>query len=200
MAVSMFLRAKWTATQIADPNCALTLEAYKTANGNNRSHPVPRARFIQYGLWYQRQAVPDLDQRKIARVESHPNGFRLILEDGEVFNSRRVVVATGIRSFAWRPPEFEGLPPWLASHTSENCDLCRFAGKQVLVIGGGQSALEAAALLRGVGAGDEVVARTHRIHWLQGWTSPTLHHQTGKFTARRLYSPTAGGPHGLSQL
>ncbi len=200
MPVGMFLRSNWTATQIADPNYALTLEAYKTANGNHLSHPVPLDRFIQYGLWYQRQAAPDLDQRKIARVESHPNGFRLILEDGEVVNSRRVIIATGIRSFAWRPPEFEGLPPWLASHTSENRDLCRFAGKQVLVIGGGQSALESAALLREVGAEVEVVARTHRIHWLQGWTSRALHHQMGKFTSRLLYAPTDVGPAGISQL
>ncbi len=96
MPANMFLRSNWTATQIADPNHSLTLEAYQAQNGNHLSHPVPLDRFIQYGLWYQRQAVPNLDQRKIVRVESDPKGFRIILEGGEEVNSRRVVVAPHI--------------------------------------------------------------------------------------------------------
>ena len=200
MPVGMFLRSNWTATQIADPNHSLTLEGYQAANGNHLSHPVPLDRFIQYGLWYQRQAVPNLDRRKVVRLKSDPKGFRVILESGEEVNSRRVVVATGIHSFAWRPPEFQGLPSTLASHTSEHCDLRRFAGKQVLVLGGGQSALESGALLQEGGAEVEIVARARRIHWLQGWTSKTLHHRLGKFTSRLLYAPTDVGPAGISQL
>ena len=200
MPAGMFLRSNWTATQIADPYQSLTLQAYQAANGNHLSHPVPLDRFIQYGLWYQRQAVPDLDQRKIARVETGRKGFRVILEDGEEVDSRRVVVAAGIRSFAWRPPEFQNLPPTLASHTSDHRDLRRFAGKRVLVIGCGQSALESGALLHEGGAEVEIVARARRIHWLQGWTSKTLHHRLGKFTSRLLYAPTDVGPAGISQL
>ena len=200
MPVGMFLRSNWTATQIADPNHSLTLEAYQAANGNHLSHPVPLNRFIQYGLWYQRQAVPDLDRRKVVRVKPDPKGFRLILEAGEEVNSRRVVVAAGIHSFAWRPPEFQDLPSTLASHTSEHRDLRRFAGKQVLVLGRGQSALESGALLHEGGAEVEIVARARRIHWLQGWTSKTLHHRLGKFTSRLLYAPTDVGPAGISQL
>src|SRR5882762_10557201 len=82
MPVGMLLRSNWTATRIADPNRSLTLEAYQAASGNHLAAPVPLERFIQYGMWYQRHAVPDVDRRKIARVESAPRGFRLILEDG----------------------------------------------------------------------------------------------------------------------
>jgi len=200
MPANMFLRSNWTATQIADPNHSLTLEAYQAQNGNHLSHPVPLDRFIQYGLWYQRQAVPNLDQRKIVRVESDPKGFRIILEGGEEVNSRRVVVAAGIRSFAWRPPEFQDLPSTLASHTSEHRDLRRFAGKQVLVLGSGQSALESGALLHEGGAEVEIVARARRIHWLQGWLSKRLHHRSGTLIRNLLYAPTDVGPAGLSQL
>jgi len=200
MPVGMLLRSNWTATQIADPNRSLTLEAYQAASSNHLSHPVPLDRFIQYGLWYQRQAVPDLDQRKIARIESGPSGFRVILADGDVIRSRRVVVAVGIGSFAWRPPEFEGLPPSLAWHSSEHRDLSRFAGQQLVVIGAGQSALESAALLHEGGAEVEVIARSHRIHWLQGCASRMLHHHLGSFTRRLLYAPTDVGPAGISQL
>jgi thioredoxin reductase len=200
MPAGMLLRSNWTATQIADPNRSLTLEAYRAASGNHLSAPVPLERFVQYGLWYQRQAVPDLDQRRVARVESDPKGFRLTLEDGEVISSRRVIIAVGIGAFAWRPPEFQNLPSSLASHASEQRDLGKFAGKVVLVIGSGQSALESGALLHEGGAEVEVVGRSRRIHWLQGSLSKTLHHKLGKFTRRLLYAPTDVGPAGISQL
>jgi len=200
MPVGMFLRSNWTATQIADPHRALTLEAFQAENGDRFSLPVPLRSFVDYGLWYQAHAVPDLDRRKVARVESSPNGFRLILESGESLQARRVVIAAGIGSFAWRPPEFAGLPSCLVSHTSEHPDLGKFQGKKVLVVGSGQSALESAALLRESGAEAEVIGRAHRINWLQGVLSKTLHHRLGKITRHILYAPTDVGPAGISQL
>jgi len=200
MPVGMLLRSAWTATHIADPNHSLTLEAYQAATGNHFSKPVALDRFVQYGKWYQCQAIPDLDRRKIARIESGPSGFRAILADGDVLQSRRVVIAAGICSFAWRPPEFGALPSLLASHSSEHRDLGRFGGKQVLVIGAGQSALESAALLYEGGAEVEVVARSRQIHWLQGWTSTMLHWRLGSFIRQLLYAPTDVGPAGISQL
>lgn len=200
MPVGMLLRSNWTATQIADPNGRLTLEAFQAARDIRLSTPVPLDRFIEYGLWYQREAVPDVDHRKITHVESHSRGFRILADDGEAIYSRRVIIASGIGPFAWVPPEFKNLPSFLASHTSEHRDLAKFFGRKVLVIGGGQSALESAALLQEGGADVEVVSRASRINWLQGWASKTLHHRLGKFTNRLLYAPTDVGPAGISQL
>jgi len=200
MPVGMFLRSNWTATQIAGPDKSLTLESFQAATGAHFSMPVPLDQFVQYGRWYQRQAVPDLDQRKIERIESDPKGFRLILEDGEAAYTRRVIVAVGINSFAWRPPEFSQVSSILVPHTSEHRDLRTFAGKTVLVIGIGQSALESAALLHEAGAEVAVVGRSTKIHWLQGGLSKALHHRLGKFTRKVLYAPTDVGPAGLSQL
>jgi len=200
MPEGMILRSNWTATQIADPNHVLTLEAFRLASGNHLSHPVPLDRFIHYGQWYQRQVAPDLNRRQICQVEASSNGFRLVAEDGQVIHSRRVVLAAGIGSFAWCPEEFRTLPRSLASHTSEHRDLRHFNGKQVLVIGGGQSALESAALLHESGAQAEVIMHSQRIHWLQGWLSKTLHHRSGTFVRKLLYAPTDVGPAGLSQL
>ncbi|MGH9430462.1 MAG: FAD-dependent oxidoreductase [Terriglobia bacterium] len=200
MPIGMRLRSSWSATQIADPDNSLTLEAYQTATGNHFSAPVPLDQFVRYGLWYQRQAVPNLDQRKVSRVESSWGGFQLTLQDGEKIISHRVIIAGGIRPFAWRPPEFQALPSSLASHTSEYRDLRNFAGKRVSVIGGGQSALESAALLHEGGAEVEIIARSSRIHWLQGWVSTVLHWRLGRFTSRLLYAPTDVGPAGISQL
>jgi FAD-dependent urate hydroxylase len=44
--------------------------------------------------------------------------------------------------------------------------LKRFIGQRVVVIGGGQSALESAALLHEIGAEVEVIARQPQVHWL----------------------------------
>ena len=200
MPTGMFLRSNWTATQIGAPNSSLTLETFIAADGNPFSVPVPIERFVQYGLWYQKQAVGDLDPRSVDRIALEPNGFRLTLEKGETILARRVIVAAGIGSFAWRPPEFSGLPFELASHTSEHRDFQRFAGKKVLVIGGGQSALESAALMHEAGAEVEVWARTHKIHWLGGWASKTLHSRLGPGIRKLLWAPTDVGPAGLSQL
>ncbi len=200
MPMGMFLRSNWSATQIADPSRSLTLEGYQAATGTQVSVPVPLEQFVQYGQWYQRQAVPDLDRRKVTRIESDPKGFRLMLEDGEMAHARRVVVAVGINSFAWRPSEFRHLPSHLVSHTAEHHDLRPFAGKVVLVVGCGQSALESGALLHEVGGEVEVIGRSPKIHWLQGRLSKTLHHRLGRFTRRLLYAPTDVGPAGISQL
>src|SRR5256885_5917868 len=143
----------------------MTLDDFRAASGKSFSSPVPGERFVEYGLWYQSRAVHDLDPRKIARVEAHQNGFRLALENGDVMTARRVVVAAGISSFTWRPPQFANLPSQLVSHTSEHREFQKFAGKHVLVVGSGQSALESAALLRESGAEVEIVARARQIRW-----------------------------------
>ena len=200
MPVGMILRSNWTATQIADPNQMLTLEEFRTASGNHLSHPVPLDRFIQYGQWYQRHAVPDLDRRQICQVDASNGGFRLVAEDGEAIHARRVILAAGIGCFARRPEEFRTVPQALASHTSEHRELQKFRGKRVLVVGGGQSALESAALLHEIGAYPEVITRSRKIHWLQGWLSKMLHRQSGSLVRNLLYAPTDVGPAGLSQL
>jgi cation diffusion facilitator CzcD-associated flavoprotein CzcO len=200
MPMGMLLRSGWAATHIADPNQSMTLDAFRAASRNHFSSPVPLDRFVDYGLWYQRQAVPDLDRRKIARVESDTRGFRLNLEDGETVLAGRLVVAAGIGSFAWRPSTFAGLPSSLVSHTSEHRELQRFARRQVLVIGGGQSALESAALLHEGGAEVEIVARTRQIHWLGGLVARTFQYGLGSTVSKLLYAPTDVGPAGISQV
>jgi thioredoxin reductase len=200
MPVGMLLRSGWEATHIADPDRSLTMERYQAANSKHLSKPVPLNGFIHYGQWFQRQAAPDLDRRKIKQVEAQATGFRLILETGETVQTRRVVVAAGIGLFAWRPQQFAGLPDSLVSHTCEQRELQKFAGKQVLVVGSGQSALESAALLHESGAEVEIVARTHKIRWLGHLVSRTFQHGLGPVVSKLLYAPTDVGPAGISQI
>lgn len=196
MPIGMFLRSNAAASVIADPEDKLTLKVYCQENGNHLPYPVPLARFVAYGHWYQRHAVPDLDRRQVVSVEVDPSGFRVGLADGEQFISCRVVVAAGITSFASRPAAFEGIPPELASHSSQQKDLRKFNGQRVVVIGAGQSALESAVLFKEAGVEVEVIARQRTLNWVG--LHPRLHHLG--LISRMLYSDRDVGPAGISRL
>jgi len=162
----MLLRSRWHASHIANPNRNLTLDRFREATGFERRDPTPIGRFIEYGRWFQQHGVPELEQRRVERLTHDGRTFQLELADGERLEANRVVVAAGIVPFAWRPPEFSELPPELVSHTADHSSLDPFAGRRVLVVGGGQSALESAALLAEAGADVRLVARRPRIVWL----------------------------------
>jgi hypothetical protein len=196
MPAGMFLRSNAGASVIADPGDKLTLKAYCDENGNHLPYPVPLERFLGYGHWYQRQAVPDVDRRQVASIGLDPRGFQVVLVDGEQLFSRRVVVAAGIGTFASRPPEFDGVPVELASHSSQQSDLRKFKGRRVVVIGAGQSALESAALFKEAGIEVEVIARQRSLNWVG--LHPKLHHLG--VISWMLYSDRDVGPAGLSRL
>jgi FAD-dependent urate hydroxylase len=196
MPAGMFLRSNWGASHIADPNKKMTLDAYCQATGNHLSAPIPLERFIDYGRWYQRHLVPDVEKRKVTDIQALLHGFQLTLADGEKFTSRRVVVAAGIGNFLWRPSTFVAIPSELATHSSEHRDLSRFKGCRVGVIGGGQSALESAALLHEAGADVEVIARRTTLNWVG--IHYRLHH-LGPISWL-LYSDRDVGPAGLSRV
>jgi cation diffusion facilitator CzcD-associated flavoprotein CzcO len=196
MPAGMYLRSAWAASQIADAKGPLSLDAYAEATNTPIPAPVPLRSFISYGHWFQRQVLPDVDRRRVMSVKSDDSRFALELEDGEVLTAARVIVSTGIASFAWRPRRFETLPPELASHSSDHTDLASFARRRVVVLGGGQSALESAALLSEAGAEVEVVARATRLHFLRGGR---LRRRLGPLRSI-LYPDHDVGPPGLSLL
>jgi len=144
----------------------------------------------------QQQVAPDVDPRAVERIEANGNGFVLGFADGDRLRARRVVVAAGIAPFAHRPFEAAGLPRESASHTADHRDLSRFRGRHVLVVGGGQSALESAVLLHEAGAEAEVAVRSDHLNWLHGGK---YHRMLGRW-APLVYAPTDVGPMGLSRL
>ena len=129
--------------------------------------------FTDYGAWFQQRVVPDLDRRRVTEVRRGPAGFALGLDDGETVEASHVVVATGTAPFANRPEPLASLPPSLVSHSSDHATLAPFAGRRVAVIGGGQSALESAALLSEAGATVEVLVRADQINWLGDDSRPS---------------------------
>jgi len=167
MPEGMLLRSPWDGSHIADPQNRLTLDVYRRVNGNHQlRYPVSVADFIRYGRWFHEQVALPADRRKVMSIELDPAGYRLILADGDALHARRVVVAGGIQPFAHRPRMFEGLPASLVTHTSEQLEFGKFRDKEVLVVGAGQSALEAAGFLCEAGAQVKVLIRDSTLHWL----------------------------------
>jgi hypothetical protein len=166
MPKGMCLRSPWSASHIGEPRGPLSLHAFERARGARLRRPIPIDDFIAYAHWFRKEAVPNVDERHVDRLERMDGGFRVLLEDGDTLECSRLVVAAGISPFASRPAVFDGLPRNIASHSSEQADLARFAGDRVAVIGGGQSAIESAALLHESGAEVELIMRGRHIRWV----------------------------------
>jgi len=196
MPAGLLLRSNWTATCIAEYQGELSLDSFRASTGARFGRPVPLDRFIEYGMWVQRKVAPDVDRRLVRVLEPVPRGFRLSFDDGAEVSARRVLVAAGIEPFINRPAVAAGLPPELASHTGDHRDFGGFSGMRVLVVGGGQSALECAALLHESGARPEVAVRRDHLTWLHGGK---YHRMLGRY-AGLVYAPTDVGPMGLSRL
>jgi hypothetical protein len=196
MPKGMFLRSPRGASNLSAPAAGFDLESFEAEEDLAPEKPLPLATFVRYGRWFQRRAVPDVDERTVRSVDLRGGGFELTLEDGERVEARRVVVAAGIERFARRPELLSALGPERVSHAVEHEDLARFAGRRVAVIGAGQSATESAALLAEAGAEVELIARTDHINWLV--RSASLHRL--RAFKPLLYGPSDIGPAGLSWL
>ncbi|HUK21884.1 MAG TPA: NAD(P)/FAD-dependent oxidoreductase [Gemmatimonadales bacterium] len=166
MPKGMVLRSHWWATNLSDPRGRYSFARFFDVSPYKAGYPMPRQAFVDYGLWFQRNVVPDVDETLVATVERGNGHFRLVLEDGRELGAQAVVMATGLTGYAHRPAEFAELPPDLVSHSSEHADFERFRGKRVMIVGGGQSAVEYAALLAEGGAQAHLVAR-RPIAWLE---------------------------------
>jgi cation diffusion facilitator CzcD-associated flavoprotein CzcO len=197
MPQGMKLRSPWGATHIADPTGNLSLDAFIAARGLSRREPLPLETFVDYGMWFQRAAVPEIDTRMVARLESAGDGFRVETMDGAHVHARRVVVATGLARQALRPEAFADIPAEFASHASEHSDLGIFRGRRVAVVGRGQSACESAVLLHEAGADVELICRGD-VHWLGGDARPGR--ASLDWLRQRLASPSGVGPFPLNWL
>jgi FAD-dependent urate hydroxylase len=196
MPEGMLLRSPRAASSISDPGRTLTLEAFETASGRQAGDPVRLDAFVEYGRWFQEHLGPIVDRRKVMSIGRDPTGFVVRLDGEEQVRCRRVVVAAGIGPFRRTPSVCRHLDPGQASHCYEGRRLDPATFKRVAVIGGGQSALESAALLHEAGADVEVIARQPELRWvgMHSWA-----HHLGPLSAL-LYSKHDVGPAGISRL
>jgi thioredoxin reductase len=168
MPKGMVLKSERFASNLWDPGRRFTLKRYCESRGlayQPVGSPVSLAEFLQYADWFREQAVGEARNVKVIRVQRAPRGFGVHLADGTYFTSRQVVLATGHMDFRVLPPELSGLPEPLVLHSARIGDVKLYAGREVCIIGAGQSALETAAILHEQGARVRVLARRDRLEW-----------------------------------
>jgi len=161
-----YLKSFCFGTNIYVPRPGYSFAEWSSARGLEAFEPCSMQQFVDYGLWAQQQCVAGLERQNVVAIRREDVGFHLTLADGEALLAHRVVIATGLSRFDHLPEIFAALPPALRTHTTHIARFDGFAGKSVAVVGGGQSALEAAALLREAGANPTLVVREPDINWM----------------------------------
>jgi cation diffusion facilitator CzcD-associated flavoprotein CzcO len=162
MPKGMLLKSDGFASNISDPNDEFTLGKFCSQEGIEYSDtgiPVKLDTFTRYGLAFRERMVPELEDKQVVSIERSADGYVLRLDTGERFNARNVVLAVGITHFDYVPENLASLPAEFLSHSSRHHDVEQFRGREVIVIGGGSSALDWAALLYEAGANVQLVAR-----------------------------------------
>jgi thioredoxin reductase len=162
MPKGMMLKSDGFASDIYDPESEFTLRQFCAERGIEYADagiPVRLETFAAYGLAFRDRMVPELEDKMVVSVDRLPNGFRLQLEDGETLQARAVVLAVGITHFAYVPENLAHLPPEFLSHSSCHHEVEPFRGRNVVVVGGGSSAMDLAGLLHEAGADVQLVSR-----------------------------------------
>jgi len=180
-----YLKSYCFGTNISAPKSGFSFADYNRPLGLETFEPCSMANFADYGLWFQQNQVPWVEPVNVANVRRIAEGFAVTLANGEQFAASNVVVATGLSCFANVPSALATLPRCRVIHTSTIRSFSTFEGRSVAVIGAGQSALEAAALLYEAGARPELLVREGEILW---------HNQVSQNRSlwRRLRSPISG--------
>jgi len=166
MPQGMFLKSHGFASNLCDPSGKYTLEAFCQATGRSYAHcdrPVPLADFAAYGQWFQSELGLQVDEQQVSHVCEGADGFELTIAEGRV-RARKVVVAIGVEGFAYTPDPFADLPRELCTHSSTHADPAALAGREVIIVGAGSSALELAALMHENGVSVQILARG-QVHW-----------------------------------
>lgn len=161
-----YLRTYCFGTNISTPDPGFSFADYSTPRGLETFEPCSIGDFAAYGHWFQQTIVPWVEPVDVAHVTGQANRFEVTLADGQNLVADRVIVAIGLTCFAYVPPAIASLPPALAVHTSQITNFAAFKGRDVAVIGAGQSALEAAAILHEAGARPQLLVRDGAIGWM----------------------------------
>jgi hypothetical protein len=180
MPAGMLLKSEGFASDLYDPERRFTLKRFCAQNELPYADiglPIPRDTLVNYGLSFQEQLVPDLENRRVVALDRSSKDFLLQLDNGETLTAHRVIVAVGSSYFQYLPPSLGCLPAEFVSHSSEHHDLSRFAGRDVTVVGGGASALDLAALLHEIGSQVRLVARRSSLVFLSKPGPRSLWHQ-----------------------
>src|SRR5579863_2586255 len=166
MPMGMMLKSDGFASDIYDPERAFTLRQFCAERGIEYADsgvPIRLDTFTAYGLAFKDRMVPELEDKFVVSVDRLADGFRLQLQDGETFQARNLVLAVGITHFDYVPENLAHLAAEFLSHSARHREVKPFRGKDVVVIGGGSSAMDLAGLFGEAGANVQMVSRRQEL-------------------------------------
>ena len=169
MPAGMNLKSEPYASVIASPKRGSDIAAYSAAHGLDyvdRVGPLPLTQFLGYADWFAEKFVPDVRDLTVTKVTPRGDEFTVEFAEAEPIVARQVIVATGVLPHRYLPGELSGLSADLVTHASDHDNLARFQGREVAVVGAGQSALETAALLNEQGANVRLVVRRPELEFV----------------------------------
>jgi cation diffusion facilitator CzcD-associated flavoprotein CzcO len=188
MPEGMKLKSERFASNLWDAERNFTLEAFlgkKKIAYEPTGTPLPLDLFVDYTDWFQKRNGIAANGLAVTKIAKDARGeFLLTTSDGRHVTARNVVIATGHMAFIHVPAELRDLPDTLLAHTAHLRDLSGYAGRDVTVVGAGQSALETAALLIESGSRVRIVSRRN-ISW-----NPPGHRKRPLW--RRIRAPESG--------
>jgi len=168
MPQGMFLKSEGAASNLSDPAGTHTLEAFCAATGRDYKGcglPVSLDNFVSYGQWFQSDLGLEVEETLVGNLARRDAGFELTLGTGEQVLARRVAVAVGVQHFAYVPEPLSALPAELCTHSSAHADPAAYRGREVVIVGAGQSALELAALMHEHGVDVKILVRKEKVAW-----------------------------------
>jgi FAD-dependent urate hydroxylase len=180
-----YLKSYCFGTNISSPRPGFSFADYSRPRGLETFEPCSIGDFAAYGLWFQKKNVSWVEPVDVEYVSKSADGFSITLANGESFVARQVVLATGLSCFAQTPAVLASLPSAFVTHSSNITAFTSFRGRSVAVVGAGQSALEAAALLQEAGALPQLLVRKREILWNKRVAQD-------RPLRRRLRSPVSG--------
>lgn len=164
----MVVRSPFLVSSLYSPEPGLRLEDYYRETGRTaaKREKISLKIYLKYIDWYLEKAGLNTLPQSVTTLRREASGsFTATTQDGQQMQARNVIVAVGNPPFVNIPDEFASVNRQLYSHTSEVTDFSPFAGKKVLVIGAGQSAIEACQGLLQVDAHVELMHRQNGIYW-----------------------------------
>ena len=173
----MLLKSTPAASSLHDPERRFTVRQFCAERGapyHDILMALPLESFVAYGEAFQRRYAENVEPKRLTSLRQAPHGFTAVLDESEVVNVRRVVIAVGLHPFKHVMRAVAGLPAALVSHSGDYGPLEALRGQRVAVLGSGASASDLSALLHERGVAVSLVAGAPELRFACPPRLPTL--------------------------
>lgn len=146
---------------------------YTSQYGDNawdKLYKIPTKQWMEYLRWYRKVLnLPITNKKEVVSLVPQKDYLVLNFKNGENILTKKVVLATGRAGFGGLriPVILSNIPKKLYAHTNDSIDFNDLAGKNIVIIGAGASAFDAAAAaLEGHAAQVTMLTRREKIPYI----------------------------------